>query len=403
MSCDIAIIGGGLVGASLACALDGLGFQVALVEAVVSAPGQTRPSFDERNLALAESSLNALEALGVLRHLETMPAPIQRIHVTRAGDFGAVRLNAADYGRQRFGGVVVARELGQALEARLRQLGSLTRHCPAQVIALQPVQSGYRLELRLGEESACLDAGVVIAADGSRSLVRQALGIGIIEHDYDQTLFVSTLAADRPPDGQGWERFTDSGPLALLPRSDGHYGAIMGMARDRAPAVAALDDNAYLVLIQDRFGGRAGRFVRVGKRSAYPIVRVLADRLSAPRALVMGNAAQTIHPVGAQGFNLGLRDALSYAELLADAGSGADPGAPGLLADYVEARREDRASTLAFSDGLARLTANPTLPMHALRSLAMLALEHLPGLKAPLVGGAMGYRGRVPRLARGRA
>lgn len=399
-SCDIAIVGGGLVGASLACALEGLGHTVALIEATASDGAQTPPGFDERNLALAEATLNALNALGVLRHLTTPPAPIRRIHVSRAGDFGAVRLNAAEYGRERFGGVVVARDLGHALEARLAQIAGLARLCPAQVVAVHSQPSGYRLELHAGAEARTLDARLLVAADGSRSVVRQALGIGTLEHDYRQTLFVSSLAADRAPDGQAWERFTDSGPLALLPRPDGHYGAILGVARDQAQTVAAFDDAAYLALIQDRFGGRAGRFTRVGARTAYPIARVLAGRLSAPRALLMGNAAQTIHPVGAQGFNLGLRDALTYAELLGEAGPGADPGDPALLAAYLDARREDRERTLAFSHRLARLTADPSPFMRAMRSAGLLALEYLPGLKAPLVGGAMGYRGRVPRLAR---
>ena len=148
---------------------------------------------------------------------------------------------------------------------------------------------------------------------------------------------------------------------------------------------------------QGRFGWRAGRVERVGRRSAYPIVRVLAERLVGPRAVLMGNAAQTIHPIGAQGFNLGLRDALTLAELLDDA----DPGSADLLEAYVEARSEDRQRTLAFSDGLARSTANPSLPMQVMRSFGLMALAHVPGLSSPLVAGAMGFRGRVPRLARG--
>lgn len=400
--CDIAIVGGGLVGASLACALDRLGGRtVALIEAVAAGQAQVRPSFDERNLALAEASLNALAALGVSAHFATGPAAIRRIHVTRSGDFGAVRLSAEDYGRDRFGGVVVARELGAALEARLAELSSLKRYCPARVSALHAEPGGYRIALDGEGAIRTLTARMVIAADGSHSFVRKALGIAALDHDYRQTLFVSTLASSRPPEGQAWERFTETGPLALLPRPDGHYGAIMGVARDQAQRVQTLSDADYLALIQERFGGRAGRFVRVGKRASYPIIRSVAERLDGHRALLMGNAAQTIHPIGAQGFNLGLRDALIYVDALAEAGPSADPGDPRLLAAHVAARREDRARTLAFSDGLARLTANPSSLASGLRSLGLLALSHLPSLRAPLVGGAMGYRGRVPSLARG--
>jgi len=395
---DIAIIGGGLVGAGLACALDGSGFDVALVEAVAADDGaQTRPSFDERNLVLADASLNALTALAVLGHLRQPPAQVQRIHVTRAGDFGAVRLNAKDYGRAYFGGVVVARDLGQALESAVNALPGLTRYCPAQVQALEPGADHYRLRLQGDGGERSITARLVVGADGSQSFVRSALGVGNAVTDYRQTLLVSAVGSNRAVDGQAFERFTVSGPLALLPRPDGLYGSVMGVAHDQADAVAALPDAEYLALLQQRFGGRAGRFVRVGKRVAYPIRRVLAKQLVAPRAVLIGNAAQTIHPVGAQGFNLGLRDALCLAELLADGG---DPGEPQRLSRYAALRSEDRERTLAFSDGLARITANPGFSMHLLRSLGLLALEHLPGLKAPLVSGAMGYRGWVPTLAR---
>ena len=240
---------------------------------------------------------------------------------------------------------------------------------------------------------------LLVAADGSRSLARAAWGIGSEEHDYGQTLLVCSVATDRAPDGTAYERFTSEGPVALLPMAGGHYGGICGVRREAAEAVLAMGDAAYRDYLQQRFGWRAGRITRVGARSAYPILRVVAERLTAPRGVVMGNAAQTLHPIGAQGFNLGLRDALTLAEVL----SGDDPGAAAGLAAYAEARREDRERTLAFSDGLARLTASEGFPLHVLRSLGLLALGHVPGLADPLVAGAMGFRGRVPELSRGRA
>lgn len=395
---DIVIIGGGLVGASLACALEGSGLDVAMVEALAVGPsGPARPSFDQRNLALADASLNALSALRVLALLQLPPEPIARIHVSRVGDFGAVRLRAADYGRARFGAVVVARDLGLALEARLAQLPSLIRYCPARVLALQADPEFWRIRIAREDGEHELRARLLVGADGTHSTVREALGIASQITDYRQSLLVSAVSTSRPTDGSAWERFGDSGPMALLPRPDGLYGSILGVAHDQAEAQAALPDQDYLALLQRRFGGRAGRFVQVGARSVYPIRRLLAERLYGPRAVLLGNAAQTIHPIGAQGFNLGLRDALTLAELLIDEG---DPGAPTRLAAYAARREQDRRQTLAFSDGLARVTANTGFGMHTLRSLGMLALEHLPGMKTPLVTGAMGYRGHVPALTR---
>ena len=394
---DILILGGGLVGSALACALDGSGWRVGQVEA--SAPAAGAPGFDERKLALAAASLNALAALDVLPRLATAPAPIRRIHVSRAGDFGSVRLEAGELGHEAFGGVVLARELGQALESRVAQVQGLVRHRPATVLAVTPDPEGPRVRIRGGDGERELRTRLLVAADGSRSLARSALGIGADEHDYGQTLVVCSLATERAPDGTAFERFTDEGPVALLPMAGGHYGAICGVARERADAVLAMDDAAYADYFQQRFGWRAGRVRRVGRRSGYPIVRVVAQRLVAPRAVVVGNAAQSIHPIGAQGFNLGLRDALALAQRL----EGGDPGEAGRLADYAASRREDRERTLAFSDGLARATANDSFPMHVARSLGLLALGHLLGLAAPLASGAMGYRGDVPLLSRGRA
>lgn len=393
---DILILGGGLVGSTLACALDGRGWRVAQVEA--SPPQDGAPGFDERKLALALASLNALSALDVLPRLATAPAPIRRIHISRAGDFGAVRLAAADHGREAFGGVVLARELGRALESRLAA-ADLMRYRPASVLSVEPRADGPVVVVQQAGETRRLRVRLLVAADGTRSMARDAFGIGTDEHDYGQTLLVCSIATDRAPDGTAYERFTDQGPVALLPMAGGHYGAICGVASDDAARVLALPDPAYVDYFQRRFGWRAGRVLRAGARSAYPIVRRVAERITAPRCVVMGNAAQTLHPIGAQGFNLGLRDALTLAQVLA----GGDPGAAALLADYEGRRREDRERTLAFSDGLARATANASLPMHVLRSIGLVALGHVPGLADPLVSGAMGFRGQVPALSRGRA
>jgi 2-octaprenyl-6-methoxyphenol hydroxylase len=392
---DVLVLGGGLVGCSLACALEGKGLRVGLLEA--RAPLPMPPGFDERRLALAAASLNALGALGVLAHLASAPSPLRRIHVSRSGDFGSVRLEASDFGREAFGGVVSARELGNALEARLAALSDTRVLRPCTVLAISQDASACLVEAEHEGAAVQLRTALLVAADGTNSFARAQLGIGVQEHDYGQTLFVSALSTDRAADGTAYERFTEQGPTALLPMGR-DYGAICAVARADAERVAAFSDEQYREYFQQRFGWRAGRFERVGKRSAHPIVRVLAERCMQGRAVLVGNAAQTIHPVGAQGFNLGLRDALALAQRVE---RGADPGAPELLASYVESRREDRERTIAFSDGLARLTANPSEPVRALRSLGLLALGNVPGLAAPLVAGAMGLRGDVPALSRG--
>jgi 2-octaprenyl-6-methoxyphenol hydroxylase len=400
---DVLIVGGGLVGASLAIALDRAGHDVALLEA--APPGTLPAVFDQRNLSLAEASVHALQALGVMARLRTPTGAIRRIHISRSGDFGRVRLEAAEHGRESFGQVVVARDFGEALEATLAALPRLRRYRPARFLGFAAHDDDRRVaRVATDEGELRLAARLVVAADGTASAVRDALGIATQRHDYAQTLFVARVRGERTPDGTAWERLTDHGPTAVLPRGDGHYGVIHGVARDEADAVASLDDAAFLARLQNAFGWRAGRFVDVGPRSAYPMQRVLAERTVAPRVVLVGNAAQTLHPIGAQGFNLGLRDALTLVECIEAARlRGGDIGGDDTLAAWAARRREDRERTLAFSDGLARTTANPSSLAATMRGLGFLALDHDAALRARVVGGAMGYRGDVPRLCRGEA
>jgi len=400
---DVLIIGGGLVGASLAIALDRLGLDVGLVEA---APAGALPAvFDERNLSFAEATVNALTALGVMQKLRAPAGAIARIHVSRSGDFGRTVLEAANYGRSEFGRVVIARDFGEALEARLSELSHLRRYRPTRFLGLADESDGLRtvrVVSDVGEQE--LRTRLLVAADGTRSGVREALGISSDEHDYAQTLFVTRLRCERAPDGTAYERFGNHGPTALLPRGDRHFGLVHGVARDEAEAVAALDEAGFLARVQEAFGWRVGRFLACGARSAYPVMRVMARALTASRAVLVGNAAQTIHPIGAQGFNLGLRDALMLAELI-EAARRWDPdfdcGDTALLAQYAQRRREDRERTVAFSDGLARVTGNESGLLRPLRSLGLFAADRLPSAQAFLVGAAMGYRGDVPALCRG--
>ena len=399
---DVLIVGGGLVGASLAIALDRIGIDVGLVEA--TAQDAMPAVFDERNLSFAETTVNALTALGVMQHLRAPGGAIERIHVSRAGDFGRSVLRAADHGRREFGRVVVARDFGEALESRLAELQRLTRYRPMRFLRLAEGDDHVRA-IRVADDRGerVLRARLLVGADGTRSGVREALGIDVDSHDYRQALFVTRLRAERGPDGTAYERLGEHGPTALLPRGDGHFGLVHAVASEQAEAVAALDAGDFLAHAQAAFGWRVGRFLACGPRAMHPAQRVLARRTTTARAVLVGNAAQTIHPIGAQGFNLGLRDALTLAELIGQARAvdpAADCGAAGLLERHVARRREDRERTVRFSDGLARLGANPSGMLRPLRSLGLFALDRLPSVQAALVGGALGYRGEVPALCR---
>ena len=389
-STSVLIIGGGLVGASLAIALDAAGIAATLVETASPRAG-AQPSYDERNLALARASVNGLDAIGVWRHAAA--TPIRHIHISRAGEFGSARIDADKHGVEALGWTLPARELGAALLRRLDECTRLTRLAPATLSAIEPLVDGWRAHIQTEGGERCVDTALLVGADGSESFVRGQLGIAAERHDYEQSLFVCTVTPERPHAHRAWERFADAGPVALLPLAEGRCGLVLTVATDEADAVAALDDDDFIALAQRRFGWRLGRLSRPGKRHPYAIHRVAATRITAPRAVLVGNAAQTVHPIGAQGFNLGLRDALTLAELVS---ASVDPGDAAMLAAYAARRAPDREGTMLMSHGLIQLACLRQPWLAPLRSLALLACDRLPPLQRALARRGMGFRGEPP-------
>ncbi|HTV86071.1 MAG TPA: 2-octaprenyl-6-methoxyphenyl hydroxylase [Dyella sp.] len=390
---NVLIIGGGLVGASLAIALDLAGCRVTLVEA--AAPrADAQPSYDERNLALARATVNGLDAIGVWSLVAAQATRISHIHVSRAGEFGSARLDAARHGVDALGWTLPARELGSALLRRLNTCQRLVRLAPASLTGLEKHADGWRAQIRTAEGAQYIDAALLVGADGTESFVRGQLGIQAETYDYEQTLFVCTVTPEHDPAHRAWERFSDEGPIAMLPLAERRCGMVLTVPSASTAEVAALDDERFTALAQRRFGWPLGRLGRPGKRYPYAIRRVAASSLTAPRAVLVGNAAQTVHPIGAQGFNLGLRDALTLAELVAEA---ADPGAPALLERYAARRAPDRAGTMAMSHDLVRFACMEQPLLAPLRSLALLAYDRIAPLQRVLARRGMGFRGEPPR------
>lgn len=388
----VLIVGGGLVGASLAIALDAAGLAATLVDAAPPR-GDSSPSYDERNLALARASVNGLRALGVWEHAHTAATPIRQIRVSRAGEFGTARLDAERHGVEALGWTLPARELGAALARRLDGCRRLVRLAPATLQSLEPIDGGWRAVVQAADRLHTLEAALVVGADGTESFVRDCLGIDTERHDYAQSLFVCTITPERDPAGRAFERFTDEGPVALLPLTERRCGLVLTVPSAQAETVAGLDDASYAALAQRRFGWKLGRLSRPGRRQPYPIRRVAATALTGTRAVLVGNAAQTVHPIGAQGFNLGLRDALTLAELVAGA---ADPGAAGPLDAYAARRAPDREGTMTMSHGLVQLACLPQPLLAPFRSLALLAYDRVPPLQRMLAQRGMGFRGEPP-------
>jgi 2-octaprenyl-6-methoxyphenol hydroxylase len=400
---DVAIIGGGMVGASLAVALAGTGVTTMLVEGTT--PGsKTQPSFDDRTTALGNASRRIFQGLGVWERIAPEAAAIRAIHVSDAGRFGFARLTAAEQKIDAFGYVVPNRLMGAALWERLQGANEVLLRVPARPEQVAISDQGVTFILAgnpPGEDSAreSVTARLVVAADGAHSVVRAAAGIEAAVEDYEQIAIVANVAADRPHDGTAYERFTQSGPLAVLPLHDGSYGVIWTCNPTRAAEVLALDNNSYLRELQDRFGWRAGRFVRAGVRASYPLKLTRAATTVATRTVLIGNAAQALHPVAGQGFNLGLRDAAMLAEVIV--GAGADVGSPELLRQFAAWREADRNGVVRFTDGLVKMFASTRPGAGVLRNLGLLLFDLSPPAKSALARVSAGFAGPTPRLARG--
>jgi 2-octaprenyl-6-methoxyphenol hydroxylase len=402
---DVVIVGGGMVGASLALALAGTGLEVMMIEGV--APGSNaQPSFDERTTALGNASRRVFEGLGVWDGIAPQASAIRTIHVSDAGRFGFARLNASEQGIDAFGYVVTNRIIGAALWAKLAEAQGVTLRAPAHPEGIQITPERVRLTVvddrpqhnSVREE---ITARLIVAADGAHSSVRAAAGIGASVEDYEQVAIAANLATDRAHDGTAYERFTPTGPLALLPLFDGSYGVVWSVTPAEAIRVLALDDVAFLAELQQRFGWRAGRFTRVGRRASYPLKLTRAATTVSTRAVLIGNAAQALHPVAGQGFNLGLRDAAMLAEVLV--AERTDPGSAELLARFEQWRSGDRGGVIRFTDGLIKLFGDTRPGMGLARNFGLLLFDLTPPAKSALARVGAGFAGPTPRLARGLA
>jgi 2-octaprenyl-6-methoxyphenol hydroxylase len=393
-----------LVGASLACALAPLGLEVTLLEA--AEPRQPDPpSYDDRTLALGGASCQILEGLGLWAGVEPSATPIRQVSVTELGRPGHVVMDATAMGLPAFGHVIEARAFGDAVLGRVAELENVRFEWPVRATGLTQTDDTVIVEADCEGKEQTWQARLVIGADGANSTIRSLLGIDARSHDYGQVAVICNVTPEEFHDGRAFERMTPTGPFALLPHVGERCGLVWCVPEADGQALLDLDEPTFLARATERSGGALGELKRCGRRSLYPLRRVVPERDRDGRVLLLGNAAHAIHPVGAQGFNLGLRDVAVLAELiadaLADAEGGRDPGAPSLLERYSDWRRPDHRSTVGWSHDMVQLFASTSPLTRLARSAALSVVGLSPTLQRRLASRAMGYRGRVPRLALG--
>lgn len=398
---DVLIVGAGPVGASLAMALEGLGLRIGVVEArPLGDPGQ--PSYDDKALALSLASVRILEGLGVWPRLAPEATPIRSVHVSQQGRLGRTLLTAEEAGVDWLGQVVPARSLGATLTEALSGARNVRLFCPARLESISRRDGVVAATIDDDTGAHEVTASLLAGADGTRSRVAELAGIGRRERDFGHMAMAANVTPTEHHHGRAFERFTPQGPLALLPLSDQRMGLVWVGRPTFVEELISLSDDALLGRLRSAFGDRLGRFRRVGTRKTYPLKGSQANQVTGPRIVLLGNAAQTLHPVAAQGFNLGLRDVAVLAETLSEAVSrGADPGSADVLAIHRKGRLPDRRRTTGFTDSLVRLFEGDwPLVAHA-RGLGLMALDLAPPLKRALTRRALGFGGSVPRLASG--
>ncbi|WP_024589703.1 MULTISPECIES: 2-octaprenyl-6-methoxyphenyl hydroxylase [unclassified Pseudoalteromonas] len=390
---DVVIIGGGLAGAS--CALSVAKTNPALNIAVVEAnqvTGDYHPSFDERSIALAQQSVEYLQSLNLFEQNAPYTAAIKKVSVSDRGHFGKAHINCDEFAKPSLGYVVEVNPFGRALHLRLTQ-SNITLLCPDSVTAIEQTLHSNTLTLQSGEQ---LNAALLVIADGAQSPTRSLLGLGFNTQPYEQGAIIANVEVAGGHNNHAFERFTQNGPMALLPMSNNRYSLVWCMSQDQVEQHMALSEQAFLIALQSAFGYRGGQFTKVGMRTSYPLVYGQVESLTAHRTVVIGNAAHAIHPIAGQGFNLGLRDVQVLSNLIAN--SQHDLGSYAFTREYSKKRSDDIKTVMSLTDALVRLFSNSSRVLAFGRSIGLFSMDLFPALKAPLAKQLMGQVKQGRRL-----
>lgn len=401
MQQQVIIVGGGMVGLSLSLMLAKANIAVKLLEAVKypnyddqnAAPYHS--SFDARNTALSRRSVQIYQKLGLWDALQQHATPILQVHITEQGSFGKARLIAEQEKVESFGQVIENAWLGRVLLTQVRQQPLIELIDGVQVIALTQDAEQVHIEAQRGEETLKLDSKLLIAADGRDSFCRQAIGVGVDVHDYDQVAIVTTVQTSKPHEHVGFERFSALGPLALLPLPGEYRRSVVWPVKKGTENewLGEENDQHFLSALQQTYGDRAGKFEKTGKRFSYPLSQVLAHKQAVGRVILMGNAAHTIHPVAGQGFNLCLRDADVLVRYLVNQLTTSDDlGNPDNLLAYEQARLSDQQRVIKFCDTVVRGFSNQNPLLKLIRNTGLIAFDVIPGVKPLVANYAMGLK-----------
>ncbi len=383
---DIVIVGGGLVGASLACALKNQALKIALID---KSPLNSEPlhNFNSRALALSLPSIECLKMLDVWPKVCENASVIKAIHVSKQGHFGVTKIGALEYRLPALGYVVKADDLNQVVET----LPDVRLFRPAEILKVEKIDQGWAIQLSNQKK---LNTQLLVAADGAESILREQQGIEIKTKDYEQTAIVVNIALNQSHQGIAYERFLEKGSIAMLPFGENFVKCVYIVPNNQVETLKTQSDDLFFENIQYQFGHRLGFFKELGSRIFYPLKKVYAEALYAEQFVLIGNAANTVHPIAAQGFNLGLRDAATLAEMLVQAKNTQQYiGSVEVLRNYATCRRDDHQVIRYFTDSLAE--------PHVFQWLGILASEWVSPFKRRIAERGLGRHQNLPKLCRG--
>lgn len=394
---DILIAGGGLAGNCLALALKDSGLKFAIIEAYTREQLQQSPAGD-RALALSAGTVKILQALNAWKEIENLATAISEIHISDRGHFGKARLSAKKQAVDALGYVICARDI-ESHVTKLVEQADIEKLCPTRVAGLISVEDVINVSLKNNQHSTNLSARLLVGADGGQSTVRSLLEIPQKHTDYEQTAIVTTVKSSLPHNNVAFERFTESGPLAILPINNQECSVVWTRSQEQAEELMGLSETDFMTQLQQCFGYLLGQLTLVAPRRAFPLSLIRAETMVSERAVIIGNAVHQLHPVAGQGFNLGLRDVAQLAEMLIkQQQKNADVGASELLNQYAKLRQKDHDLTIGFTDNVVKIFSKDWLPVAAARSISLAMMDHIPVAKSFLAKHAMGLSGRLPRV-----
>ncbi|MDC5850567.1 2-octaprenyl-6-methoxyphenyl hydroxylase [Vibrio europaeus] len=390
MQFDVVIAGGAMAGMTLALAINKLTLRplsVAVIEPF-QVDHAAHPGFDSRSIALSYGTVAILKQLGLWQEIAKVATPIEHIHVSDRSHAGMTDITTEEVGVDALGYVVELADVGRIYHQQVEQDNNISvLHAAVE----QVERSEEKVSITLSDGNL-VEGKLLVAADGAISTCCEQTGIELCEHDFEQIAVIANISAQSPHNGRAFERFTESGPVALLPMSQGRMSLVWCVRPDKAQQIINYNDEQFLSELQQAFGWRLGKLQKVGHRANYPLLLRYREQNVSHRFAIVGNAAQTLHPIAGQGFNLGIRDVATLAESIAK--SSDDPGSYCTLKQFKNARRDDRNATIAMTSALVHIFSNDYLSLRVGRNLGLFGMDNLPVLKAPLLRRTLGLVAR---------